>query len=84
MCHLGHVFVVVGHHLVRCFGTIKANILPQKGCGFESRCHILDGHFLTLIFCKNCIVCLKRPIINEKEAWVGPFKKHFTTEAIAC
>ena len=26
-----------------------------------------------LIFCKNCIVCLKRPKIHEKEAEVGPF-----------
>ena len=25
-------------------------------------------HFFTLICCKNCIVCLKRPKINEKEA----------------
>ena len=29
--------------------------------------------FFTLICCKNCIVCLKRPKINEKEAGVGPF-----------
>ena len=47
----------------------------SKGCGFESRHHILDGHFFTLICCKNCIVSLKRPKINEKEAGVGPFKK---------
>ena len=34
----------------------------------------LQGHFFTLICCKNCInVCLKRPKINEKEAGVGPF-----------
>ena len=32
--------------------------------------------FLTFICCKNCKVCLKRPKINEKEAGVGPFKKH--------
>ena len=32
-------------------------------------------HFFTLICCKNCIVCLKRPKINEKEARVGPFFK---------
>ena len=31
--------------------------------------------FFTLICCKNCIVCLKRPKINEKEAGVGPFQK---------
>ena len=48
-----------------------------KGRGFESRCCMLDGHdIFTLICCKNCIVCLKRPKINEKEAGVGPFKKH--------
>ena len=39
----------------------------SKGRGFESRRRILDGHFFTLIRCKNCIVCLKRPKINEKE-----------------
>ena len=32
--------------------------------------------FFALICCKNCIVCLKRPKINEKEAGVGPFKKN--------
>ena len=31
--------------------------------------------FYTLICCKNCFVCLKRPKINEKEAGVGPFLK---------
>ena len=34
------------------------------------------GHFLTLICCKNSIVCLKRPKINEKEAGVDPFKNN--------
>ena len=47
----------------------------SKGCGFESQCRILDEHYFTLICCKNCIVCLKRPKINEKEAGVGPFFK---------
>ena len=48
----------------------------SKGRGFESQRRILDGHFFTLICCKNCIVCLKRPKINKKEAGVGPnFKK---------
>ena len=47
----------------------------SKCCGFESRHHILDGHFFTYICCKNCNVCLKRLKINEKEAGVGPFKK---------
>ena len=49
----------------------------SKGHGFESQCCILDGHIFTLICCKNCIVCLKRPKINENEAGVGPFKKDF-------
>ena len=31
--------------------------------------------FFTLIRCKICIVCLKRPKINEKEAEDGPFLK---------
>ena len=33
---------------------------------------IWDGHFYTLICCKDC---LKRQKINGKEAGVGPFKK---------
>jgi len=37
----------------------------------------MDMTFCTLIYCKNCFVCLKRPKINEKEAKVGPFKKVF-------
>ena len=36
-----------------------------SGCTF--------GHFFTLICCKHCIVCLKRPKINEKE----PGSVHF-------
>ena len=31
-----------------------------KGCGFESQRRKLDGHFFTLICCKNCIICLKK------------------------
>ena len=31
--------------------------------------------FFALICCKHCIVCLKRPKINEKEGGVGPFLK---------
>ena len=46
----------------------------SRGGGFEYRRHILDGHFFTLICCKNCInVCLKRPKINEKEAELADF-----------
>ena len=32
----------------------------------------MDMIFFTLICCKNCIVCLKRPKISKKEAEVGP------------
>ena len=39
----------------------------SKGCGFESQRRIMDRYFFTLICCKNCIVCLKRPKINKKE-----------------
>ena len=50
----------------------------SKGCVFESRLHILDGHFFTLICCKKyCVVCLfEKDQKNEKEAGVGPFKKY--------
>ena len=44
-----------------------------KGRGFNSHFHILNGHFFTLICCKNCIVCLKRLKINKKEAGVDTF-----------
>ena len=38
----------------------------SKGCGFESRHRILDGHFSHIFVVKICNVCLKRPKINEK------------------
>ena len=34
--------------------------LCLRGCGFESRRGILDGHFFTLICCKNCIFRLNK------------------------
>ena len=42
--------------------------------GFKSQCHILDGHFITLICCKIVLmfVCI-RPKINVKEAGDDPF-----------
>ena len=55
----------------------------SKGRGFESRHHILDGHFSHIFVVKICNVCLKRPKINEKEAGVGPFKKTIA-EAYVC
>ena len=33
------------------------------------------GHFSHWFVINNCVVCLKRPKINEKGAEVGPFKK---------
>ena len=49
----------------------------SEGRGFESRHRVLDGHFFTYIFYKNCNdVCLERPKINEKAAGVGQFKKN--------
>ena len=40
----------------------------------------MDVTFFTLMCCKNCTVCLKRPKINKKEARVGPFKHIFNAE----
>ena len=54
-----------------------------KGCGFKSQSRILDGHFFPLICSINCIVCLKRPKINKKEAGVGPFKKTFSVSQLS-
>ena len=48
----------------------------SEGREFESWRHVLNGQFFTLICCKNCIVYLKRPKINEKEAGAGPFKNN--------
>ena len=41
----------------------------SKGCGFESWCHILDGHVSKWFVVKIVLfVCLKRPKIDEKKA----------------
>ena len=46
------------------------------GHGFKSRRHLLDVHLDILhIDCKNCIVCLKNPKVNEKETGDGPLKQ---------
>ena len=55
--------------------VVMVDDLCLRGCGFESRRCILDGHFFTFFYCKNCNVCLKRQKINEKEAAVGLFRK---------
>ena len=36
----------------------------------------MDMTFFTLICCKKCIDCLKRPKINEQEAGIGPLLYH--------
>ena len=47
----------------------------SKGCGFESRHRILDGHFFH-ICCKNFkYVCLKRPKLNKKRPGMAHLKK---------
>ena len=40
----------------------------------------MDMTFFTLICCKNCIACLKRPKINKKEAGFGPFLKNIVSK----
>ena len=47
--------------------VVKGGDSQSEGHKFES----LDG-FFTLICCKICVNCLKRPKINEKEAEDGP------------
>ena len=47
--------------------------LSSEYRGFESRRHILDGHFSQLFVVKNC--ALKKTKINEKEAGTGTFLK---------
>ena len=54
-----------GRHLL--FERLRVQI-PAQYTGWT-------GHFFTLICCKNCIDCLKRPKMKEKEAGVGPFFK---------
>ena len=50
----------------------------SEGYEFECQHHILDGHFFTLISCKNCIdVCLKNSENNDKEAGDCQFFKRW-------
>ena len=49
------------HHLDGSPGFVVMGGDPcSKGCEFESQHHILDGHFIIFICCKNFNVCLKR------------------------
>ena len=43
----------------------------SRGRGFKSQRWILDGHFLTLIFCKYCIVCLFEKTENKRKKRQG-------------
>ena len=53
--------------------------------GFESQCCILDGlDFFTFICCKHCIVCLKRPTINGKDAGLAHFFFFKKNSIISC
>ena len=35
-----------------------------EGRRFKSQHGILDGHFFTLVYCKNCDACLKNKTLN--------------------
>ena len=59
----------------------------SKGRGFESRRRILDGHFFTLICCKNCNnVCLKKTENKQKRGRGWPIlkKKQFSYMGSGC
>ena len=51
----------------------------SEGSGFEFRRRIKDGHDICShwFVVKNCIFCLKRSKINEKDDEIGPFKNPF-------
>ena len=40
--------------------VVMAGDSTSKGCGFEFQHRVLDGHFFTLICCKNCNVCFEK------------------------
>ena len=66
----------------KCKAVKLAQLLLQ-----ETNWHAVDRTdmtFFTLICCKNCIVCFKRPKINKKEAGVGPFKKNKQEVSCTC
>ena len=69
------IIKILSHELISHGLVVMGRDSGSEGRGFESRHRILDGHFFTYICSKNCIVCLKRPKINEKESGVGPFFK---------
>ena len=52
-----------------------------RGRGFESQNCMQEMTFFTLIWCKNCIVCLKRPKINRKRGRGWLIKKIFAKKS---
>ena len=73
----------LGTNLSRVDGSRGLVVMGRDSCsegrGFEPQHHILDGHFFTCIFCKNCNdVSLKRPKINDKRGlgWPNFLKNH--------
>ena len=59
--------------LVRTELVVMGDNSCLRGPGFKSQRNLLDVHdiFSTLMRCKNCIVCLKRPKMNEKTSPLG-------------
>ena len=59
--------------------------LVQKVAGWNpGTVYWLDIEFLTLICCRNCIVCLKRPKINKKRDRGWPIKRPFRFKNLRC
>ena len=52
----------------------------SKGRDFESRRHILDGHFFTFICSKNCNVCLK---LKRGRGWPNFIEKNTVNKSIS-
>ena len=61
--------------------VVKWEYSYSEGHEFESRCWILKGHFFTLICCKICIACMKRPKNKQKrgQGWSIFIKKRVPT-----
>ena len=62
------------------YPTLYGSSSLSEGCEFESWHRILDGHLLTLICCKICIVCFKKTENKWKRGREWPFfniKPHF-------
>ena len=51
--------------------VVIGDVSFSRGRGFKSQRWILDGHFLTLIFCKYWIVCLFEKTENKRKKRQG-------------